>query len=304
MSSYSGETIVAFGIDEGFAPHLAVTIASIVSNARGAKFLFLILHDGVSAEHRQRVTQCAGGHKVQWAEMSDSRYFKLQGKDHISRAAYFRLAIPAFAPPEAKRAVYLDVDIVVLGNVGELAQSDLQDKIIGAVFDPGMDAAAFAEEKGLPQTHLGYFNSGMMVIDLEKVRASQTFEKALEVIVDGRVNLTYGDQCALNIALWNQWAPLDPVWNMQRRMLMHEPWEPVFASRKEMAWGRRPKLIHYTTAKKPWHPNAYHPYTWLYFRYLKRTPYWQQVNQAAETSWPQHLRRFLKARLNLALSRA
>ena len=304
MNTYKGETIVAFGIDEAFAPHLAVTIASVVANAPDANFLFLVVHDGVGIEHQRRIEQCAGPNRVQWAEISDTRFFALKGMDHISRAAYYRLAIPVFAPPEARRAIYLDVDIVVLGDVRELARADLGNKPIGAVFDPGMDAGAFAIEHGLEPLPLGYFNSGMMVIDLEKIRASHAFEHAFEVISEGRIQLRYADQCALNLVLWNQWARLDPVWNMQRRMLIDEPWEPVFATREEMNWGRRPKLIHYTTAKKPWHKDAYHPYTWLYFRYLRRTPYWQEINQGSGTTLLQHARRCIKANLLLFFSRA
>ncbi|OZB13749.1 MAG: hypothetical protein B7X53_15450, partial [Hyphomonas sp. 34-62-18] len=170
--------------------------------------------------------------------------------------------------------------------------------------DPGIDATVFANEHGLKPVPHAYFNAGMMVIDLEKVRASHAFEHAFEVISEGRIQLRYADQCALNLVLWNQWARLDPVWNMQRRMLIDEPWEPVFATREEMNWGRRPKLIHYTTAKKPWHKDAYHPYTWLYFRYLRRTPYWQEINQGSGTTLLQHARRCIKANLLLFFSRA
>jgi len=303
VSEMGEEILVAFGVDANFAPHLAVTITSIVSNAPGAKFRFLVINDGFPTEERTGVESCAPGQTFQWEEVSDTDILSQPGYIHISRAALFRLMIPQFAPQTARRAIYLDVDLVVLGDIRELANADMGASAIGAVFDPDMDADLFADENGLPRIRLGYFNSGVLLLDLKKIREEHTFRDALDVVLAGKALLRYGDQCALNIVFWGRWARLDPVWNVQRRMAMRKNWEPATATAEEMQRHRRPRLIHYTTAEKPWRGGTYHPYTWSYYKYLRKTPFWSAVSRKAGRSFIQHLKDFVRANLLLTTLR-
>lgn len=303
MSEMGEEILVAFGVDAKYLPHLAVTITSIVSNAPGAKFRFLIINDGFPIEERKGVESCAPGQTFQWEEVSDTDILSQPGYIHISRAGLFRLMIPQFAPQTARRAIYLDVDLVVLGDIRELANADMGASAIGAVFDPDMDAHLFADENGLPRIRLGYFNSGVLLLDLKKIREEHTFRDALDIILAGKALLRYVDQCALNIVFWGRWARLDPVWNVQRRMAMRKDWEPAYATAEELQRHRRPRLIHYTTAEKPWRRGTYHPYTWSYYKYLRKTPYWSAVSRKAGRSFIQHLRDFVRANLLLTTLR-
>lgn len=303
VSEMGEEILVAFGVDANYAPHLAVTITSIVLNAPGAKFRFLVINDGFPIEARACVESCAPGQTFQWEEVSDTDILSQPGYIHISRATMFRFTIPQFAPQRARRAIYLDVDLVVLGDIRELANADMGGRAIGAVFDPDMDADLFADENGLPRIRLGYFNAGVLLLDLKKIREEHAFRDALDVILERRDSLRYLDQCALNLVFWGRWARLDPVWNVQRRMAMRKDWEPADATAEEMQRHRRPRLIHYTTAEKPWRRGTYHPYTWPYYKYLRKTPYWSAVSREAGRSFIQHLRDFVRANLLLTTLR-
>ncbi|RYG96756.1 MAG: glycosyltransferase family 8 protein [Alphaproteobacteria bacterium] len=299
MACVSKEIVVAFGVDVNYAPHLAVAIASVVANAPGALFRFMIIHDGVPAAHQAQVEAVASGHAFEWHEIADSRLLEMEGFNHITRASYFRFAIPTFAPVDAKRVIYLDCDLVALGDLRELAKVDLQGNMIGAVCDAAVDSEAFGARWGFAPQRLSYFNSGVLVLDMEMIRNAGGFEPAIKTLREHREKCIFGDQCALNVMMWDRWTSIDPTWNVQRRMVMAEG-TPCYLTSEEMQTGLRPGIIHFTETNKPWAVDAYHPYVWTYYKYLRQTPYWRSVNAKAKTTTMKHVRRYVKTAFNLA----
>lgn len=299
MARDPNEIVVAFGVDINYAPHLAVTIASIVANAPGARFRFMIIHDGVPPSHQSQVETAAPGQIFEWHEIADTRLLEIEGHNHITRASYFRFAIPAFAPSDAKRVIYLDCDLVVLGDLREMVRIDLKGNMVGAVRDPAIDSEDFARRWGKTPKRGAYFNAGVLLLDIEMIRSTGTFESAIKILRENREKCTFADQCALNFLMWDHWTPIDPTWNVQRRTVIQEG-TPCYLTAEEMKTGYRPKIIHFTETNKPWSPDAYHPYVWTYYKYLRQTPYWRTVNDKARTTPVRHLRRYLKTTFNLA----
>jgi lipopolysaccharide biosynthesis glycosyltransferase len=291
---------IAFGIDTAYAPHLAAAIASIVANASGGQFRFMVIHDGVPESDQKKIESCAPGHFFIWPQITDTTVTSLAKRNHISRASYYRFSIPDFAPADATRVIYLDSDLIVLGDLRQLFEAELANTLLGAVFDPAVEAEGFAKRWDLNPVHLAYFNAGVLLLDVAKIRASGAFDKAFDLITGYWDDLEFGDQDVLNLLFWDKWTRLEPVWNVQRRMVMREG-TPCYATRKEMQTDRRPKIIHFTETNKPWAVDAFHPFVWTYYRYLRRTPYWKSVNGNARSSPLKHLRRYLKTTFNLAL---
>lgn len=299
MANVSKEIVVAFGIDANYAPHLAVAIASIVANAPGARFRFMVIHDGVPASDQAQIEAVAQGHVFQWHEISDSRLLEMDNYNHLTRASCFRLAIPTFAPPETSRVIYLDSDLVVLGNLAELASLDLRGNMVGAVWDAGVDSEAFSARWEFAPKRLSYFNSGVLVLDLELIRNGGGFEPAIKILKEHREKCTFGDQCALNVMMRDRWTPIDPKWNVQRRMVLHEG-TPCYLTPEEMQTGQRPQIIHFTETNKSWAVDGFHPYVCMYYKYLLRTPYWRLVSAKAKTTVVKNVRRYVKTAVNLA----
>jgi len=295
-----GEVVIAFGIDAVYLPHAAVAVTSLIDNARGGRFRFLIIHDGIPFDQRADLERCAPGQRFEWLEITDSRLLNIEGRRHVSRAAYHRLAIPDLAPADVSKVLYLDADVVVIGDIRELWMQELGDCMIGGVYDVGVDSEAFAKYFGLPPERLAYFNSGILLLDLSRIRQGSEFSQVVDLLETRFEELDQIDQDALNIVFWGQWKHFDTLWNVQRRMLMQEG-RPCFAEKSEMANGRRPKIIHFTEVNKHWSIDGYHPYIWKYYHYLKRTPYWDAVNKIGETNFTKSLRRRVKTALNWAL---
>jgi len=270
------EINIAFGIDAPFLPHLGALIHSIVRNAPGARFRFIILHGGVSDARMRLLEGVASGHRFYWAYVTDSDVPKYARNAHFSRAILYRLGLETLAPQDCERVLYIDTDTIVLGDVRSLWATELNGAPLAAVMDGHhLDGTCFAKDLNLPPNATGYFNSGVVLFDLRQMRSRRWLSAAIELVADKGQKLRFADQDALNIVAWGQWQPLPPRWNAQRDMVI-----PTLAARlpTEMQFDKRlPDLVHYTGPEKPWLPIGYHPWAWLYWRYLTKTPFAQEV---------------------------
>lgn len=293
---------IALGFDGRYVPHGANVIASVVRHARGAKFRFIVLQADVTPEQKKRMEAVAPGAEFVWCDVRDDDMPNYT-RGHLNRAILFRLGLEALAPADCRRVLYIDADTVVVGDVRELWAADLGGYPAGAVTDCYQDAEEFAGTWNLPKGGR-YFNSGVMLIDLDKVRAGKLFTKTLAFVAENGPKLLFGDQCALNNIFWKNTAVLEPTWNVQRYI---KDEEIVSETAPDRRWGHaQPRLIHYLGTDKPWIRNAWHPWAWLYWENLKRTSFIDDVKASAKVDFLQMLRfrfRWLVKRPRVAMPR-
>lgn len=272
-------------LDAKYVPHLAVMLKSLLASNPGQAIRAHVLQDGIAPELRQRVEACTKPISIRWLNVENHHILQLRekmreigrGAGHVTLATLLRLLMVELLDPSIKRVLYLDVDLVVIGDLKELWHLDLGDKLCAAVADPGIDTKEFVRKWGL--TGGGqYFNAGVMLLDLDKLRGKSYFARAIEILARGDDRLVFSDQDALNLVLWNEWLPIDPGWNFQRGFLLSErpPW-PGLAPYK-----REPVIIHFTESEKPWRKSYRHPCAWLYLRTLLRTNFRKEVLQAGQ----------------------
>lgn len=267
------ETIdVAFGFDGNYAAHAAAVMASVVRHAPDGRFRFIVLHSGVDAGTQARVESAAPGVSFVWVEVGDDDLPPFADRDHFSRATLFRLGLEKLAPADCTRVLYLDSDITVLADVRALYNVDLEGQPVAAAIDAFVDPARFAKLWSLPEGP-NYFNAGILVIDLKKVRAEHLFDKAADFVARNDPELN--DQDALNWACWGRWKRFDVAWNAQRHMAIASLIEEMTPDKRLN--GRKPNIIHFTGPEKPWIAGAYHPWSWLYWESLRRTPFLHDV---------------------------
>jgi lipopolysaccharide biosynthesis glycosyltransferase len=270
------EIDIAFGTSSLYAPHVAAAISSLVRASPGARLRFIILHEeGIGPDRRARVEAAAPGARFVWKGVGRDDAPPYADREHLSRAILFRLGLEKLAPADCRRVIYLDADLIVLGDLRDLWRIDLRGAPIGAVADAYLDPRAFAQRWGLAQEGPGYFNSGVLLIDLEQVRAQQSFKAAIDFVEQHANELKFADQDALNYVFWGRWRPLPPTWNAQRHMVL-----PIMSKAlpQEMQFhDRLPKIVQFTEAEKPWVRGAYHPWSWLYWDSLARTRFLSEV---------------------------
>lgn len=266
---------IAFGCDSCFAPHVGATIASIVRRTPAQKLHFLIMHNGISETQREMTQTVAAAAEFTWIDMADFELPEYKVSNHISRATLFRLGLEKLAPEACQRLIYLDADLIVMDDLQDLWDFDLKGAAIGAVPDAylssGIDDVHQHWRAWISEADAQYLNAGVMLIDMEQVRQTQSFSKALEKIALHGADLPYQDQDAINWIHHNNWIQIPTEWNVQRVHLL-EIFEQHF-SQESMDATQRPKIVHFTGPEKPWTFEGYHPWWWAYWDALAGTPF-------------------------------
>ena len=266
---------IAFGTSREYAPHMAAGIASIVRFTKPAGLRFIILHEGISEERQAEIESVAPGACFYWRTISDTDVPQYCNREHFSRPILYRLALDKLAPLDCRRVIYLDTDLLLCRDIRELWATDLGGYSLAAVIDCNIDPRMFAEKWKLKKPSVGYLNSGVLIVDLDRVRAERSFAAAMKFVSEHGHECLYADQDALNYVFWNHWRMLAPRWNAQRYMV-------VPALSKELPQDlqfhhRLPAVVHFTGPEKPWDCNGYHPWAWLYWRHIRSTPFAREI---------------------------
>ena len=190
-------------------------------------------------------------------------------------------------PAEVERVLYLDSDLVVLDDLSPLYGIDLAGKILAAApdfpWDPDGRETQRLRRIGVADPDR-YVNSGVLLMDLRRWRELDCTARLLDFIDRMGRDLTFPDQDAINVVLKGEILVVGARWNLQARMYRlgrrHFPREHAVASTA----GRRPAIVHYTTADKPWLPGSMASKRGQYVRFRRLTAFGEQ-GQPTRTIW-------------------
>ena len=119
-----------------------------------------------------------------------------------------------------------------------------------------------------------YFNSGVMVIDLQKWLKKDISRTALNFAIDFWHLTKLHDQDALNYAVKGDWLSISPLWNPRGLNRLPETTvkDKVFTNweiyEKNLSY-----FVHFSGSDKPWKYLSFHPKKELYLHYLKQTAF-------------------------------
>jgi len=138
------------------------------------------------------------------------------------------------------KAVYIDSDTILLGDIGELYDKELREKTVLAMVDPKV--SDFPEFKAYVENAVGvpcseYVNDGVLVMNLKKMRKDHYLTTMVDMINEFDADLVAPDQDYMNVILRGEIENLEKWWNM----------EPP---KKELPAEAR--LVHFNLLNKPW----------------------------------------------------
>ena len=297
---------VVCGTDENYAMPLSVTLYSFLSKIEGSVTVHLyIIEDNVSSQSKNRLTRVVQNIRptthLRWTTVPSQKLDGLRGHDRFTMAAYLRLLIPDLLPLEAHRAIYLDCDLLVVEDLQRLNQVDLQGAALGAVRDFAIATLTHPYSGVKNYSSLGlnsddpYFNSGVLVINIDKWRRESIGQKIIDYILACGGTMGNPDQDALNAMLTYDWKQLSYSWNVQGALLyLHE--NAATEISQELKSQRRrllseARIIHFSGSTKPWQAGLNHPYAKQWRTCLFRSQWFAPIEAVA---W---FARFLKASL-------
>lgn len=181
---------------------------------------------------------------------------------YVTKETYYRLLMPWILKDE-DRALYLDVDMMIRGDIDPLYYADLGKNLIAAVQD-SWPAARKKAMKRL-ELHDDYYNAGVQLMDLKGIRERWTEEEFVAEIqkIQQNYELTYMDQDIANKIFDEKILKLDERYNYAAARYVVERLVFKYNLRKTVV------VAHFLAGRKPWNKNYFGYYGKEYRRYLK-----------------------------------
>ncbi len=263
--------------DDAYVQHLGVLLVSIFENNKQEFIEIHLLSDSIAAENLSLLSsivekQYAGRLHVYEMDRNIFKDFPVRASDHISIAAYYRLNLADLLPNNLSRILYMDCDMVVTGMLRPLWDTDLTGVAVAAVEDIMTYTENPFGRLNIPPGN-GYFNSGLLLINLDCWREADVFKRAMQIVEEKSGLLLWHDQDILNILFSSSWKRLPFRWNVMNTLM--RPF-PFFTGKLLLEIDdeiRHRVVVHYTCAWKPWIYPCNNPLRFEYYKYLQLSPW-------------------------------
>ena len=283
-----------------YSRHAGVVIASVLRNT-DEDVCFHILHDEtLTEENKRKLEETAktspskssrlGHGRINFINVALSMK-KFAGVDfdkicgRFSRGTLYRLMISEVASSEINTLIYLDCDMVVSLDIAPLWRSvdgSIKCSLAGVHENRSIDLPnATIDRRNIKTDNMGlareyYINAGILVMNLDKLRAERSCKKALfQRAVDyiEKFNPPLLDQDFLNAEYLADIFFIDPKYNTDPT---DEIFDDVFSIEK---------IWHFGGHLKPWNAFTGTNVDMLYWKYLALTPWkdelWESLFTAA-----------------------
>ena len=262
------EIPVFFSADDAYIPFLDVAVASLIENASTEyHYRIIVLHTGLKEEGVAKVLRHQKeGFRIDFINISaqvEAIRSRLKDVYHFSVVTYYRLFIASLFP-EYDKVVYLDCDLVVLGDVSELYHVALGDNILGAApeqFVQNTKEFRLYAEKALGVDPDAYVNAGVLVMNLAAFRSAKIEEQFIRLITEYDFDLLDPDQAYLNYLCYGRICVLPNGWNK----------EPM-----PLACEGKKNIVHYALYQKPWQDDDVADGE-CFWQYARRSPFYEEI---------------------------
>ncbi len=256
---------VVFSTDENYAPFVSACVESIRGNS-SKEYLYEVYVFNVGLPERIIKTleaATAENISVKCVDVSsniESIADRLYSHSYFSREMYYRILIPEVLS-QYDKVIYLDCDMIVLGDLSELYNMDIGDNCIAACRNLMHSKMRDYVENDLHLNSDRYINSGMLVINCKSFIEQNIRDLIFEEIKLHDV-LRYPDQDLINLVCKDKiyYLPLkwNYLWHLER--LNKSSNNELKLIEADLAEYKQTKsdicIMHYTGDKKPWFYNA------------------------------------------------
>ena len=286
---------IAFSCDTSYAPHTGTALLSLLLHTNpNRSYKISILDGGIEQEDKDKLTSLLEPYphaSLKFIAMGDAFDFVSRHQGY-GPANYYRLKLPSLLGDDDK-VLYLDSDLIVLRDVAHLFDTDLADHAVGACPDLGMKVAMhepgrrtggivgelpiqeyYRDYVGMkPETFDSYFNSGVLLMNLKKLRDEDYEARFMDVLYEKEGRFWFVDQDMFNGFFQADYKELDWAWNMQTWSLDWAEQLPQEVHAKFITARSNPHIVHFIAKfNKPWNfPQV--DFADLYWEYRQRTPW-------------------------------
>ncbi|MFH5337626.1 glycosyltransferase family 8 protein [Campylobacter jejuni] len=264
---------IFFTINDVYSGYLSACMISILDNLdRGYIPYFYIIDGGISEKNKNKLKFLNIGREfyVEFIVVNQGLFKNLpnSSQSHISNETNYRFLVSTIKP-NLDKCIFLDVDLVAVGDISKLWEICIDDYYMAAVSDQApLHSESWTLKLPLPYDYL-YVNTGVTLINLKKWREDNIQELLFQNSAQYAEILQFPDQDTLNITLYKKIKYLSHIYNAM-------PVQTYYNEKQKQEAFSNPQIIHWAGYKKPWKfPDA--PYAEMFWHYARQTPFYEEI---------------------------
>lgn len=258
------ENSVVMCFDKNYGPMACVALTSVFINSKDADFVVDLIQVEDDQWLNLALNKMAHLYKrdIRQHYVDKSLLNEFHVSNHITKTAYLRLFIPDYVV--AKKALYLDCDLIVQCNVRDIFSIGLEEnQLIAGVED--LTGQEYAKARlGISDQ---YINSGVLLVDVEEWRRMDVSRRFVEYYSNNVEKITWHDQCVINGALEGRKKTIDAKFNT-----LINDMKTQFVASKTFCADNFYGIFHYNSTTKPWHLTCEPEYKALWDMYAAVSP--------------------------------
>lgn len=248
--------------DDGYAMPAGINIVSILNNNKNSLFHFHLFVKPLSPQSIDQFKQIDSTNaSITVYEVNQHFQINEENTASFPVSACVRLIAPLILH-DIPYLLYLDSDMLCVGNLLKIKEIDISSVIMGVVVDLEKMQHTSCQKFGLRDGE--YFNSGLMYINTKQWCEHHVTEKTLKLLNSG-IHYSFPDQDVLNVVIGHNKRLIDKKF--------HRITELSPRGREDEQWENDSVIIHYTTGHKPWYQLFLTP---TYEKYWQLSPWKNQ----------------------------
>ncbi|EAJ8228698.1 glycosyltransferase family 8 protein [Campylobacter jejuni] len=264
---------IFFTINDAYSGYLSACMISILDSLdRDYIPYFYIIDGGISEKNKNKLKFLNIGREfyVEFIAVNQDLFKNLpnSSQSHISNETNYRFLVSTIKP-NLDKCIFLDVDLVAVGDISKLWEICIDDYYMAAVSDQApLHSESWTLKLPLPYDYL-YVNTGVTLINLKKWREDNIQELLFQNSAQYAEILQFPDQDTLNITLYKKIKYLSHIYNAM-------PVQTYYNEKQKQEAFSNPQIIHWAGYKKPWKfPDA--PYAEMFWHYARQTPFYEEI---------------------------
>lgn len=239
---------IFYACDDAFVKYTIVSLSSLIKNA-SKKFTYKIyvLNTQISEDMKNAIlTLDCDNFEISLVDVNEQLEAikeRLPLRHYYSKTTYYRFFIAEMFE-EYDKAIYIDSDTIVQGDISKLYDNDIGECYLGACHEQAMvqiDTFGTYVERVVGVSRHNFFNAGIMLLNSKMFREKKILDKFIYYL--GQYNfIVTQDEDYLNLICKDHVFWLDQRWNTELIKDFTYPYDVSEAH-----------ILHYIMVNKPWH---------------------------------------------------
>lgn len=244
-------------LDKNYIPQLNVMLSSLIYSNPQCRFTVYLLHSSIEDEELLETEHILG--RSGYLVPVKAKGIGLENVPVTSgypKEIYYRIFAAKYLPKDLERVLYLDPDIIVNGSILDLYHLPMEDYYFAAASHIGDFMHKINELRLDMDEESPYVNSGVMLMNLERLRREQNYEDVFHFIEKQKSKLILPDQDIISSLYGTKIYEINSFrYNMKESMYQKHS---MFEKDLNLQWVRENSvIIHYCGRNKPWKDNYF-----------------------------------------------